>query len=160
MAKSLTPCLWFDTEAEDAANFYVSMFPNSKIVSTSYYGEAGPVPRTGLTVEFELDGQQFIALNGGPRLHVQRGDLAPGQLRGPGRGRPLLGDALRRRRGRPVRLAQGPVRALVAGRAARLARLLQDPDPDKANRVMAAMLKMGKLDIAELDRAAEVAHVA
>ena len=67
MAKSLTPCLWFDREAEDAAKFYTSVFPNSKIVSTSYFGEAGPRDDDlVLTVEFELDGQPFVALNGGP----------------------------------------------------------------------------------------------
>ena len=63
----ITPNLWFDTESEQAAEFYVSVFPNSRIVRTSYYGEAGPGPAgTVLTVEFTLDGQQFVAINGGP----------------------------------------------------------------------------------------------
>src|SRR4051794_41602409 len=63
----ITPCLWFDTEAEEAAAFYVSVFKNSRIVETSYFGEAGPRPAgMVLTVEFELDGQPFTALNGGP----------------------------------------------------------------------------------------------
>lgn len=65
----LTPCLWFDTEGEDAAKFYTSVFPNSRITDVSYYGEAGPRPAgTVLTVSFELDGHPFTALNGGPQF--------------------------------------------------------------------------------------------
>ena len=64
----LTPCLWFDTEGEDAAKLYTSVFPNSKILDVSRYGPAGPRPEgTVMTVSFELDGQQFLALNGGPQ---------------------------------------------------------------------------------------------
>ena len=64
----LTPCLWFDGRAEEAANFYVSIFKNSKITEVSRYGDAGPLPKgTVLTVAFELDGQRFTALNGGPQ---------------------------------------------------------------------------------------------
>ena len=67
--QTITPCLWFDTESEEAARHYTSIFPNSKIVDTTYYGEAGPRPAgTVLTVEFELDGQSFTALNGGPQF--------------------------------------------------------------------------------------------
>src|SRR3954447_9893575 len=63
----ITPNLWFDSQGEEAAEFYVSVFPNSKITNVMYYGEAGPgEPGTVLTVEFVLDGQQFIAINGGP----------------------------------------------------------------------------------------------
>src|SRR3954454_22689275 len=65
----ITPCLWFDTQAEKAAAFYVSVFKNSRILETSYFGEAGP-REAGmvLTVEFELDGQPFTALNGGAQF--------------------------------------------------------------------------------------------
>ncbi|MGH9214219.1 MAG: VOC family protein [Acidimicrobiales bacterium] len=64
-----TPCLWFDTQGEDAANFYVSVFPNSRIVNVMHYGEAGPRPAgTTMLVEFELDGQPYQALNGGPEF--------------------------------------------------------------------------------------------
>src|SRR5437870_4240167 len=67
MEQKITPCLWFDTEGEDAANFYASIFPNSKINQVARYGSAGPRPEgTVMTVDFELDGQQFVALNGGP----------------------------------------------------------------------------------------------
>jgi len=63
----ISPCLWFDTQAEKAANFYVSIFNNSKIVNINRYGEAGPGPQGSvMTVVFQLDGQEFIALNGGP----------------------------------------------------------------------------------------------
>jgi predicted 3-demethylubiquinone-9 3-methyltransferase (glyoxalase superfamily) len=63
----LTPCLWYDTQAGEAAEFYCGIFPNSKIKLTSYYGEGMPMPKgTVLTVEFELDGKPFTALNGGP----------------------------------------------------------------------------------------------
>ena len=63
----ITPCLWFDTEGDEAANFYASVFPNSKIVDVARYGEAGPRPvGTVMTVSFEPDGQKFVALNGGP----------------------------------------------------------------------------------------------
>ncbi len=63
----ISPCLWFDTQAEDAANFYAGIFKNSKIKSVSHYGEAGPLPAgTVMVVTFELDGVEFIALNGGP----------------------------------------------------------------------------------------------
>jgi predicted 3-demethylubiquinone-9 3-methyltransferase (glyoxalase superfamily) len=65
----ITPFLWFDNQAEEAARFYVSVFPNSKIVTTTRYGEAGP-GRAGsvMTVVFQLDGHEFIALNGGPQF--------------------------------------------------------------------------------------------
>ena len=64
---ALAPMLWFDTEAEQAAEFYASVFPNSKIVEVTHYGSAGPRPQgMVMTVAFELDGQEFVALNGGP----------------------------------------------------------------------------------------------
>jgi predicted 3-demethylubiquinone-9 3-methyltransferase (glyoxalase superfamily) len=65
----ITPNLWFDTESEEAAEFYVSVFPNSEIRNVTYYGEAGPGPAgTVLTVDFVLDGQAFTAINGGPQF--------------------------------------------------------------------------------------------
>ena len=65
--RGITPCLWFDTEGEEAAKFYTSVFPNSRITDVARYGSAGPRPEgTVMTVDFELDGQQFMALNGGP----------------------------------------------------------------------------------------------
>jgi predicted 3-demethylubiquinone-9 3-methyltransferase (glyoxalase superfamily) len=67
--RKITPCLWFDTEGEEAARLYTSLFPNSRIVSVVRFGAAGPRPEgTVMTVSFELDGQQFVALNGGPEF--------------------------------------------------------------------------------------------
>ncbi|MEU9806500.1 VOC family protein [Mycobacterium sp. NPDC050853] len=66
---TITPCLWFDTQAEEAANFYLSVFPNSRILEITHYGPNTPLPEgTVLTVEFELDGQRYTALNGGPQF--------------------------------------------------------------------------------------------
>ncbi|HEV3400830.1 MAG TPA: VOC family protein, partial [Acidimicrobiales bacterium] len=66
----ITPCLWFDTQAEEAANFYTSLFPSSRIVGVSRFGQAGPRPEgMVMTVDFELDGQPFVALNGGPEFN-------------------------------------------------------------------------------------------
>jgi predicted 3-demethylubiquinone-9 3-methyltransferase (glyoxalase superfamily) len=67
--QKITPFLWFDSEAEEAANFYTSIFKNSKIVKIAHYGEAGPGPKGSvMVVTFQLDGQEFIALNGGPQF--------------------------------------------------------------------------------------------
>ena len=83
----LTACLWFDTEGEEAARFYTSVFPNSRITGISHYGEAGPRGEAGsvMTVDFELDGHAVSRAERRPGVHVQRGDLVPGQLRGPRR---------------------------------------------------------------------------
>jgi len=68
--QKITPFLWFDNQAEEAANFYVSVFRNSKIESVSRYGESGPgIPGSVLTVNFKLEGQDFTALNGGPAFN-------------------------------------------------------------------------------------------
>ena len=67
--QKITPCLWFDTEGEEAARFYTSVFPNSRIIDIAHYGEAGPRPEgMVMAVSFELDGQKFVALNGGPEF--------------------------------------------------------------------------------------------
>jgi predicted 3-demethylubiquinone-9 3-methyltransferase (glyoxalase superfamily) len=69
----ISPCLWFDTEGEEAARFYTSVFPNSRIVDVAHYGSAGPRPEgTVMLVTFELDGQRFLALNGGPEFTSAR----------------------------------------------------------------------------------------
>ena len=67
--QKITPCLWFDTEAEEAAEFYVSLFADAKILDVTHYGEAGPRPAgTVMTVSFMLEGQEYLALNGGPEF--------------------------------------------------------------------------------------------
>jgi len=156
--QSITPSLWFDTEAEDAANFYVSVFKNSQVLNVSRYGEAGPRPAgMVMTVDFELDGQGFIALNGGPDFpfteavslqvncetqeEVDRywSVLSEGGEEGPC-------GWLKDRFGLSWQII--PVA---------LSELLNDPDAAKAQRAMAAMLQMKKIDIAALRAAAEAA---
>jgi predicted 3-demethylubiquinone-9 3-methyltransferase (glyoxalase superfamily) len=152
----ITPSLWFDTEAEDAANFYVSVFKNSQVLNVSRYGEAGPRPAgMVMTVDFELDGQEFIALNGGPefpfteavslQVNCETQDevdrywsvLSEGGEEGPC-------GWLKDRYGLSWQII--PVA---------LTELLNDPDAAKAQRAMAAMLQMKKIDIAVLQAAAE-----
>jgi len=151
----LTACLWFDTQGEEAARFYTSLFPNSRITSVSHYGEAGPRDAgTVMTVEFELDGQPFVALNGGPEFtfseaisyqvscetqeEVDRywAALSEGGEEGPC-------GWLKDRFGLSWQIVPTA-----------LPRLLQDPDREKAQRVMAAMLQMKKIEIDELELAA------
>lgn len=67
--QKITPYLWFDTQAEEAVNFYISLFKNSKVLNVARYGEAGPRPAGSImTISFQLDGQEFVALNGGPEF--------------------------------------------------------------------------------------------
>ena len=153
---AITPCLWFDTEAEEAAQFYTSVFPNSRIVHVSHYGSAGPRPAgMVLEVEFELNGRSFLALNGGPdftfseaiSLQVDCKDqdevdrlwvtLSEGGEEGPC-------GWLQDRYGLSWQIVPSVMYELIA-----------DPDPERAQRTIAAMLQMGKLDIAELERAAD-----
>ena len=152
---NLTPCLWFDTEGEDAAELYTSIFPNSKILDVARYGPAGPRPEgTVMTVSFELDGQQFLALNGGPNFTFNEAvsfqipcrDQAEvdhyWEKLGEG-GEPGPCGWLKDRFGLSWQVVPN-----------RLPELLSDPDREKAQRVMAAMLEMGKIEIAELEQAA------
>ena len=149
-----TPCLWFDTQGEDAAKFYTSVFPNSRVTDVARYGEAGPRPAgMALTVEFELDGQAYTALNGGPEFTFSEAisfqidckdqdevdhywtKLSEGGEEGPcGWLKDKFGLSWQ-----------------VVPRA--LPELLGDPDQEKAQRVMAAMMGMKKIDVAGLQRA-------
>ncbi|HEY7258164.1 MAG TPA: VOC family protein [Gaiellales bacterium] len=149
----ITPFLWFDTEAEDAARFYTSVFPNSKITKVTTRPDRPE--RTVMTVEFELDGERITALNGGPQFSFTEAfsfsvdcrtqdevdtywsTLAEGGEEGPC-------GWLKDRFGLSWQVVPEA-----------LPRLLADPDPEKAQRVFAAMMKMRKIDIAELERAAE-----
>ena len=153
--QKLTPCLWFDTEGEEAAAFYTSVFPNSRITDVARYGSAGPRPEgTVMTVSFELDGQAFVALNGGPELafseaisfQVDCEDQAEvdrywDALSEGGEAGPC--GWVKDRYGLSWQIIP---RALPA--------LLGVPDAEKAQRVMAAMLSMRKIEVAELERAA------
>ena len=154
----ITPCLWFDTQAEEAATFYTSVFENSRVWDVTHYGSAGPRPEgMVMTVSFELDGLGFIALNGGPEFtfdeaisfqvncesqeEVDRfwATLSAGGQEGPC-------GWLKDRFGVSWQIVP-----------TLLDELIRDPDAEKAQRVMKAMLGMGKLDCAELQRAADQA---
>ncbi|MDX6307299.1 MAG: hypothetical protein QOI06_345 [Nocardioidaceae bacterium] len=156
MAQKIIPNLWFDTEAEEAASFYISVFKNSRIVNVARYTEAGP-REAGMvmTVEFELDGQRFVGINGGPQFTFDEAvsfqiscetqsevdyyweRLSEGGEEGPC-------GWLKDRYGVSWQVTPGGMEELF-----------NDPDPERARRAMAAMLKMGKLDVAALQRAAD-----
>ncbi len=114
----ITPNLWFDTESEEAAEFYVSVFPNSEITTVTRYGEAGP-REAGmvLTVEFVLDGQEYVAINGGPQFSFSEAISLMVNCADQDEVDYYWARVVRGRRGRPVRLAEGPLRAVLAGRA-------------------------------------------
>jgi predicted 3-demethylubiquinone-9 3-methyltransferase (glyoxalase superfamily) len=151
----ITPCLWFDTQGEDAANFYVSIFPNSRITDVSHYGEAGPREAgTVLTVEFELDGTPFTALNGGPEFtfdeaisfQISCKDQAEvdhywdGLLSGGGQESQC--GWLKDRFGVSWQVVPVQLMECLAG-----------PDPEGVERATKAMLGMKKLDIAAIQAA-------
>jgi predicted 3-demethylubiquinone-9 3-methyltransferase (glyoxalase superfamily) len=152
----ITPFLWFDDQAEAAAEVYVSLFPNSRITGVSRYGEAGPgEPGSVMTVSFELDGSPVTALNGGPHfrlteafsMSVDCADQAEVDRYWDG----LLADG-----GEPSRCGWLKDRFGLSWQIVPrvLPRLLADPDRAKAQRVMAAMLQMARLDVAALEAAA------
>ena len=150
----ITPFLWFDHNAEEAAQFYVAVFKNSRIVTTTRYGDAGPGPAGSvMTVVFELDGQEFIALNGGPQFRFTEAisfsidcqtqeevntywtKLSEGGEEGPCG---WLTDKYG---------LSWQINPTILGE------MLNDPDPLRARRVMEAMLKMKKIEIEVLRRA-------
>ena len=147
----ITPCLWFDTQGEEAANFYVSLFPNSRIVSVDRYGDAGPrAAGSVMTVDFELDGQRYVALNGGPEFTFNEAvsfqiscadqdevdyywdKLGEGGEHGPC-------GWLKDKYGLSWQVIPEAFLQLVS-----------DPDPAKSQAVMSAMLGMKKLVVSEL----------
>jgi predicted 3-demethylubiquinone-9 3-methyltransferase (glyoxalase superfamily) len=148
--------LWFDTEAEQAAEFYISVFPNARMVGVTHYNEAGP-REAGMvmTVEFELEGQRFVGINGGPEFKFDEAisfeidcetqeeidyywdKLSEGGEQGPC-------GWLKDRFGLSWQVVPTGMEEVLA-----------DPDPARAQRAMAAMLKMSKIDVAELQRAAD-----
>jgi predicted 3-demethylubiquinone-9 3-methyltransferase (glyoxalase superfamily) len=150
----ITPFLWFDTQAEEAAKFYVSIFKNSKIGKISRYGQGGPGPAGSvMTVEFDLDGQRFIALNGGPHFKFNesisfsvdcktQSEVDEFWKKLSAGGQEVQCGWVKDKYG----LSWQVVPTL-------LGEMLNDPDPEKAKRVMAAMLKMKKIDIDELKKA-------
>ena len=153
--QKITPFLWFHDNAEEAAQFYMSVFPHSKLIGVTRYNEAGPGPNGGvMTVEFELDGQRFVALNGGPQFQFTEAvsfvvncrsqeevDRVWDQLLAGG-GQPVQCGWLRDRFGLSWQVTP-----------TQLNELLKSGDPEQSRRVMEAMLKMVKIDLHALEEA-------
>jgi predicted 3-demethylubiquinone-9 3-methyltransferase (glyoxalase superfamily) len=153
--QKITPFLWFDTQAEEAMNFYVSIFKNSKVGRVTRYGDAGPGPKGSvMSVTFQLEGQQFMPLNGGPMFQFTPAislfvDCATQEEV----------DELWKKLsagGKPDRCGwlkdKFGLSWQIIPKA--LGELLGDKDPARASRAMKAMLKMSKIDVAEMKRAA------
>jgi predicted 3-demethylubiquinone-9 3-methyltransferase (glyoxalase superfamily) len=152
--QKISPFLWFENQAEEAANFYTSIFPNSKIRDAMRYGDAGPGPKGSvMSVTFELEGQEFLALNGGPMFRFspaisffvkcatqQEVDHYWNRLSAGGT--PQQCGWLQDKYGISWQIVPNA-----------LGEMLQDKDPAKSKRVMEAMMKMVKLDIAGLKAA-------
>ncbi len=150
----ISPFLWFDNQAEEAANFYISVFPHSRIVTISRYGEAGPGPKGSvMVVVFELDGKEFIALNGGPLFKFTEAVSFSVECR-------TQEDVDRYW----ARLSEGGEEGQCGWLKDKyglswqinptvLGAMLADADPVRSKRVMEAILKMKKIDIAGLREA-------
>jgi predicted 3-demethylubiquinone-9 3-methyltransferase (glyoxalase superfamily) len=154
----VTPCLWFDTEGEEAAAFYTSVFPNSRIVEVSRYGSAGPRPEgTVMTVGFELDGQPFVALNGGPEFTFN--EAVSFQVSCADQDEVDAYWSALSERGEEGPCGWLKDRFGVSWQIVptRLFELIADPDPERSQRAMQAMLGMGKIEIESLERAAAAA---
>jgi predicted 3-demethylubiquinone-9 3-methyltransferase (glyoxalase superfamily) len=155
MKQKITPFLWYDKEAEEAINHYISIFKDGRIVSVSRYGEAGPGPKGSvMAATFELAGQRFIALNGGPHFKFNEAIS-------------LLVDCQSQAEVDELweKLSAGGSKSQCGWLKdkfglswqivpARLMELMQDPDPAKSKRTMQAMMQMTKIDIAQLEAAA------
>ena len=156
MPQRITPNLWFDTEAEDAATFYTSVFENSRIVSVAHYPEAGPrEPGMVMVVEFELDGQPFVAINGGPQFTFDEAVSFQ-----------VTCETQEEVDYYWERLTEGGEEGQCGWLKDRYGlswqvtptgteQMLNDPDRERANRAMRAMLGMRKIDIGALRRAAD-----
>jgi predicted 3-demethylubiquinone-9 3-methyltransferase (glyoxalase superfamily) len=156
--QKITPFLWFDHQAEEAMHFYVSLFKNSKVGLVTRYGEAGPAPKGSvMSATFQLEGQEFMALNGGPHVSFtpaisffvdcktqeEVDELWDKLSAGGEKGRCGW---LKDKYGLSWQI-------IPAG----FSELLRSPDPEKSKRVMMAMMKMDKIDLAVLKRAADQA---
>jgi predicted 3-demethylubiquinone-9 3-methyltransferase (glyoxalase superfamily) len=156
MQHRIVPNLWFDTEAEEAAKFYTSVFKDSRIVNTAHYTEAGPRPAgTVMTVEFELNGQRFVGINGGPQFKFDEAvsfqitcetqeELDYYWERLSADGEEGQCGWLKDRYGLSWQVVPTGMEEVFS-----------DPDPERAARAMRAMLGMRKLDIAALRSAAD-----
>ena len=154
--QKITPYLWFDSQAEEAANFYVSIFNNSKIVNISRYGEAGPGPvGTVLTVSFELEGQEFTALNGGPAFKFTEAISFFVDCKSQEEVDELWEKLTEGGEEQPCGWLKDKFGLSWQIVPTVLIEMLNDPDPEKARRVTEAMLRMKKIDIPTLERAYE-----
>jgi predicted 3-demethylubiquinone-9 3-methyltransferase (glyoxalase superfamily) len=154
--RKITTWLWFDGQAEEAANHYTSIFKNSRIVDVKRYSEAGPLPAgTVLTAAFEIDGQEFVALNGGPQVTFNEAISLMVNCEAQEEVDELW-----------ARLSEGGEKGPCGWLKDRygvswqivptaLGELMNDPDPDRVNRVMKAMLGMSKIEIQGLRDAYE-----
>lgn len=155
--QKITPFLWFDGQAEEAANFYVSLFPDSKVVDVSYYEEGGPGPAgTAMTVNFRLAGQDYVALNGGPEFKfnesVSFSVACEGQDEVDDLWTKLTADGGEESQCGWLKDRYGLSWQIIP---TALPEMLGDPDREKAGRAMQAMLKMRKIDIATMRKAFE-----
>jgi predicted 3-demethylubiquinone-9 3-methyltransferase (glyoxalase superfamily) len=153
----ITPFLWFDDgQAEEAANFYVSVFPNSRITRISRYGEAGPGPKGGvMVVAFELDGQPFLALNGEPQFDFTEAVSFSVECRTQAEVDEYWEKISAGGEQGPCGWLKDRFGLSWQVNPTILVEMLNDPDPVKSRRVMEAMLKMKKIEIEELKRAHE-----
>ena len=156
MHNRIVPNLWFDTQAEEAADFYVSVFENSRVVSVAHYTEAGP-REAGMvmTVEFELDGQRFVGINGGPEFTFD--EAVSFQITCEDQAEvdyywERLTDGGEESQCGWLKDRFGVSWQVVP---AGMEELFNDPDKERATRAMKAMLRMRKLDVEELRRAAD-----
>lgn len=151
----ITPFLWFDNQAEEAANLYVSIFKNSKIGAVSRYGDAGPGPKGSvMVVSFDLDGQEFTALNGGPRFKFSPAISFVVNCETQAEINEFwdkLSEGGRKDQCGWLQDKYGLSWQIVP---TALSRLMSGGDPEKSNRVMKALLQMTKLDIKGLEEAA------
>ena len=150
----ITPFLWFNDNAEEAINLYTSIFPNSKIVSVTRYGEGAPGPAGSvMTANFELDGLGFIALNGGPLFSFSPAISFFVSCKTQAEVDELWGKLAEGGEEQPCGWVKDRFGLSWQIVPTVLGELMGDPDPVKAQRVMQAMLKMFKLDIAALQQA-------
>jgi len=157
MEHKIVPNLWFDTEAEEAAEFYCSVFPDSRIVSVARYTDAGP-REAGMimVVEFELNGHRFVGINGGPQFKFD--EAVSFQINCEDQAElDYYWDKLTADGGRESQCGWLIDKYGLSWQVTPtgMDELFSDPDPERANRAMTAMLQMTKLDIAALQAAAD-----
>jgi predicted 3-demethylubiquinone-9 3-methyltransferase (glyoxalase superfamily) len=152
--QKITPFLWYNDKAEEAANFYVSFFKNSKMKEIRRYGDTGPGPKGSvMTVAFQLEGQDFIALNGGPHFNLTPAISLFVNCETQEEVDQLwekLAEGGRKDRCGWLQDKYGLSWQIIPEA---LGKLMSDPDPKKASRVMQAMLQMDKIDVKRLQEA-------